>query len=175
MKQNRSSLFLGFLLILVGGWMVATRQVPAIQEWINDNYIWPMWLIGSGLLILLIGLINGAPGIAVPASIVAGLGGIFYYQVTHDDYSSWSYMWALIPGFVGVGSILAGVLGEDTRRNLGHGLNLLVISAVMFLIFASFLGGLDILGDYGAAVILILAGAYVLVRGFVRSGGKNEA
>jgi len=173
MKQNRSGLFLGFLLILIGGWMVVTRQVPAIQEWINDHYIWPMWLIGSGLLILLIGLINGAPGMAVPASIVAGLGGIFYYQVTQNDYSSWSYMWALIPGFVGFGSILAGVLGEDTRRNLGHGLNLIVISAVMFLIFASFLGGLDILGDYGAAVILILAGAYILIRGFVRSGGKN--
>ena len=58
MKQNRSGLFLGFLLILIGGWMVVTRQVPAIQEWINAHYIWPMWMLGAGLLILLIGLIT---------------------------------------------------------------------------------------------------------------------
>ncbi|HEU4744001.1 MAG TPA: hypothetical protein VFS61_02150, partial [Anaerolineales bacterium] len=83
---------------------------------------------------------------------------------------SWSYMWALIPGFVGVGAILAGLLGENTRRNLAHGLNLVVISTVLFLVFATFLGGLSILGEYGAAIILILLGVYVLIRGFTRSG-----
>jgi hypothetical protein len=179
MKQNRSSLFLGFLLILAGGWMVVTRQVPAVQEWLDANFIWPMWMIGAGGLILLIGLLNGTPGMAIPASIVAGIGGILYYQELNNDFSSWSYMWTLIPGFVGVGSILAGLLGEDTRTNLGHGLNQLFISAVLFMIFSSFLGGLHILGDYGAAVVLILLGVYILARGFMRSarvsGGKNEA
>jgi hypothetical protein len=174
MKQNRTSLFLGLLLILAGGWMVVTRQVPAVQEWISENYIWPMWMIGAGALILLIGLVNGAPGMAVPASIVAGIGGILYYQQVNNDFGSWSYMWTLIPGFVGVGSILAGLLGEDIRRNIGHGLNQLFISAVLFLIFGSFLGGLDLLGEYGAAILLILLGIYILARGFMRRGGKNE-
>ncbi len=176
MKQNRTSLFLGLLLILAGGWMVVTRQVPAVQEWISENYIWPMWMIGAGALILLIGLVNGAPGMAVPASIVAGIGGILYYQPVNNDFGSWSYMWTLIPGFVGVGSILAGLLGEDIRRNIGHGLNQLFISAVLFLIFGSFLGGLDLLGEYGAAILLILLGIYILARGFMRRGrgGKNE-
>ena len=176
MKQNRSTLFLGLLLILMGAWMVATRQVPALQAWLDDNFLWPMWMIGAGGLILLIGLINGNPGMAIPASIVAGIGGILYYQELNGDYASWSYMWTLIPGFVGVGSILAGLLGENTRQNLGHGLNQLFISGVLFLIFGSFLGGLDILGDLGAPVLLILLGVYVLARGFMRSmrGGKNE-
>jgi len=176
MKQNRSTLFLGLLLILVGAWMVATRQMPALQDWLDDNFLWPMWVIGAGGLILLIGLINGAPGMAIPASIVAGIGGILYYQELNGDYASWAYMWTLIPGFAGVGEILAGLLGENTRRNLGHGLNQLFISGVLFLIFGSFLGGLDLLGDYGAPVLLILLGIYVLARGFMRSmrGGKNE-
>ena len=82
-------------------------------------------------------------------------------------------MWALIPGFVGVGSILAGLLGENTRRNLGHGLRLIVTSAVMFLIFATFFGGLSILGEYGLPIILILLGLYVLARGFMRSGKRE--
>ena len=174
MKQNRSNLFLGILLIVIGGWLIATRQVPSIQEWLNNNFTWPMWTIGAGLLVLLIGLITGAPGMAIPASIIAGIGGILYYQNTTGVFSSWSYMWTLIPGFVGVGTILAGLLGENTRRNLGHGLRLLITSAVLFLVFATFFGKFDFLGDYGAAIILILLGVFVLARGIMRGGGKNE-
>src|SRR5688572_20544536 len=178
MRQNRSSLILGILLILFGGWLVVTRQVPALQNWLEDNFTWPMWTIGAGLLVLLIGLITGAPGMAVPASIIAGIGGILYYQNSTGDFGSWSYMWALIPGFVGIGTILAGLLGENTRSNLARGMNLLVTSAVLFLVFATFFGGLNILGEYGAAIILILLGLYVLIRGFTRSGsgsaGQNE-
>lgn len=176
MRQNRSNLFLGVLLILLGAWLVISRQVPAVQEWLDQNFAWPMWTIGAGLLILLIGLFTGNPGMAVPASIVAGIGGILYYQYLTDDYSSWSYMWALIPGFVGVGVILAGLLGEHTRHNLSRGLNLLFISAALFLIFATFFGGLDILGDFGAPAILILLGGYILIRGFIRNAnrGPNE-
>ena len=36
-------------------------------------------------------------------------------------------MWALIPGFVGVGNILAGLLGDDLRHNFGRGINLIII------------------------------------------------
>jgi len=171
MKQNRTNLALGLILILVGGWLVVTRQVPSIQEWLDNNFAWPMWTVGAGLLVLLIGLITGVPGMAVPASIIAGIGGILYYQNATDNFGSWSYMWTLIPGFVGVGTILAGLLGENTRRNMGHGLRLIVTSAVLFLIFATLLGGLSILGDYGLPIILILLGIYILASGFMRKGG----
>jgi hypothetical protein len=178
MRQNRTNLVLGILLILIGGWLVVSRQVPAVQNWLDDNFAWPMWTIGAGLLVFVIGLLTGAPGMAVPASIIAGIGGILYYQNATNDFGSWSYMWALIPGFVGVGTILAGLLGENTRRNIAHGLNLIVISTVLFLVFATFFGGLSILGDYGAAIVLILLGVYVLIRGFIRSGrgyrGQDE-
>jgi len=174
MQHNRSSLFLGLLLILIGGWMVVTRQVPSIQEWLDANFIWPMWVIGAGALVFLIGLITGNPGMAIPASIIAGIGGILYYQEVNTDYSSWSYMWTLIPGFVGVGEILAGLLGERTRRNLSSGLRNLVVSAVMFLAFGTFFGGLSILGDYGAPIVIILLGVYVLARGFMRGRGVQD-
>ncbi|MBK9925736.1 MAG: hypothetical protein IPP66_10625 [Anaerolineales bacterium] len=168
MKQNRSSLALGLILLAVGGWLLAVRQVPALEKWINLNFSWPMWTIGAGVLILFIGLLTGSPGMAVPASIVAGVGGILYYQNETGNFASWSYMWTLIPGFVGVGSILAGLLGENTRRNIGHGLRLIVTSAVLFLIFATFFGGLSILGEYGLPIVLILLGLYILARGFMR-------
>jgi peptidoglycan/LPS O-acetylase OafA/YrhL len=150
-------------------WLLLTRQVPSLQQWMDENFIWPVWMIGAGILIFILGLLLNAPGMAVPASIVTGLGGIFYYQVMNDDYSSWSYLWTLIPGFIGIGTILMGLLGENTRRNISSGLNLLVISAVLFLVFATFFGELAILGEYGLAILLILLGVYVLVRGFIRS------
>src|SRR5688500_15767204 len=134
MQQNRTNLFLGVLLILIGAWLVITQQVPAVQNWLQDNFTWPMWTIGAGMLVFLIGLFTGAPGMSVPAAIIAGIGGILYYQNTTDDFGSWSYMWTLIPGFVGVGTILAGLLGENTRANLARGMNLLVTSAVRLLV-----------------------------------------
>ncbi len=176
MRRNRTNLFLGLLLVLIGVWLVITRQVPSLQHWLDQNFGWPLWTIGAGVLVLFIGLITGAPGMAIPASIIAGIGGILYYQNITHNFASWSYMWTLIPGFVGVGTILAGLLGENTRHNLTHGLNLIVISAALFLIFASLFGGLSLLGNYGPAIILIALGVYILIRGLFRSGyrGPNE-
>jgi peptidoglycan/LPS O-acetylase OafA/YrhL len=175
MRRNRSTLFLGILLILIGIWLVVSRQVPALQQWLDVEFSWPLWTIGAGILIFIIGLIVGAPGMAVPASIVTGIGCILYYQNANNDFDSWSYMWTLIPGFVGVGLILTGLLGENTRKNISSGLNLIVISVVLFLIFGTLFGGLAILGPYGPAILLIALGVYILVRGFLRpKGGQNE-
>jgi hypothetical protein len=110
---------------------------------------------------------------SIPASIVAGIGGILYYQNRFGDWDSWSFLWTLIPGFVGVGSILTGLFGENTRRNLAHGLNLVVISSVMFLVFAGLMQRLSILGPYGPAVLLILLGLYVIGRSLFRSRGGS--
>lgn len=175
MRQNRSTLFVGVLLILIGAWLVVSRQVPDVRHWLDTNFAWPMWTIGAGLLIFLIGLITGVPGMSVPAAIVAGIGGILYYQNATNNFASWSYMWTLIPGFVGVGLIITGLLGEYTRHNIGRGLNLIVISAVMFLVFGAIFGGLGILGSNGPAILLIALGVYILLRGFLRNRGQNAA
>ncbi len=168
-KTGRSQLVLGIILILVGGWFLLNQTVPDFREFFEPYTQWPanMLLIGAGILIL--GLVTGSPGLAIPAAIVAGIGGIFYYQQVTESPDSWSYMWTLIPGFIGVGTVLQGLLGENTASNLKKGLNLMVISAVLFLVFAAFLGGWNILGNYGPAVLLILLGLWVLGSGLYRS------
>jgi hypothetical protein len=128
--------------------------------------------IGAGLLLL--GLILGSPGMAVPAAVVAGIGGLFYYFESVGDWADW-YMWLLVPGFVGVGSVLAGLLGDQTRHNLKRGLNLMVISAVLFLVFSSVMGGWDKLGGYAPAVIIILLGLWLLGRGLFKSWRQSRA
>ena len=169
MRQNRTNLVLGVLLIVVGGWLLLSNQVPAVREWIDGHSAGALWTIGAGALILLFGLLTGSPGMAVPASFVAGIGGILYYQDITRDQSSWSYMWTLIWAFIGVGMILAGFLGENTRRNISRGLRNIVVSAVLFLIFGTLLGGLNVLGTYGAPILVILLGMYVLARGMWRT------
>lgn len=168
-KRDRTQLALGVLLVLLGAWFFAARQIPALNAWMAVQFEWPFYVIGAGALILLIGLLTGAPGMAIPACIVAGIGAILYYQNRFGDWESWSFLWALIPGFVGLGTILMGLLGEDTRRNLAHGLNLLVISAVLLLVFAAIMQRLNILGPYGPAALLVLLGLYIIVRGLLRS------
>ncbi len=174
MRQNRTNLFLGLLLILIGGWMIVTNQVPAVREWLDDNFIWPMWVIGAGALVFLLGLITGNPGMAIPASIIAGVGGILYYQEVNGAYTAW-YLWMLIPAFAGVGMVLAGLLGENTRRNLSQGLRNIVVGVVLALAFGTLFGGLSILGNYGAPILIILLGVYILARGFTRGiRSQNE-
>lgn len=168
-KQGRSQLALGVILIGLGVWFFLDKSVPGFHTLFEQYTRWPfnMFLIGGGIFLL--GLILGQPGMSVPAAIVAGLGGIFYYQQVTENAQSWSYMWTLIPGFVGVGTILAGILGEKPAHNLKHGLNLVVISVVLFLVFSSFFGGFTLLGNFGPAILLILLGLYVLGNGLYRS------
>ncbi len=168
-RNGRTQLALGVLLILLGAWFLADKSIPAFHTLLSKYTEFPanMFLIGGTILV--IGLVLGQPGMAVPAAIVAGIGGIFYYQRMTDDYASWSYMWTLIPGCVGVGSILSGLLGDSTAHNVRRGLNMVVLSAVLFLVFASIFGGLQVLGNYGPAIVLILLGLWVLGRGIYRS------
>ncbi len=177
-RQSRSQLALGAILVLVGIYFLLQRTVPSLAEFTDKFFQWPFTLVWIGAFILVIGLLTGNPGMAVPAAIVAGIGGIFYYNETYATEAAWAYMWTLIPGFVGIGSVLAGVLGDNPRQNIPRGLNTMVVSALLFLVFASLFGGLSILGNYGPAIVLIGLGVWLLGRAIWKSfsrrdGGEN--
>jgi hypothetical protein len=158
-RRRRSSLATGLVLILIGALIFATQLVPGWETWFQ----WPLFIVGIGAVLLVIGLLTRVPGLAVPACIVGGIGGLLYYQNVTGDWDSWAYAWALIPGFVGVGVIVAGILGGRFRKPLREGGQLILISLVMFLAFGSFLGliGLGPLGQYWP-VLLIALGVLIL-------------
>ena len=169
-RQGRSQLFLGLILILLGAWFVAEQTIPSLADFTDKIFVWPFTLMWIGALILVIGLFTGNPGMAVPAAIVAGIGGIFYYNDTFGGgQAAWAYTWTLIPGFIGIGSILAGLLGDNTRQNLRHGFNSLVFSAIAFLFCASVFGDLNLFGNYGPAILLIALGVWLLGRSLWKS------
>lgn len=173
-RQRRSNILVGLLLILAGGWLLAQQFYPELQIWNYFNFSWPWYVIGAGVGLLLLGLLFRAPGMAVPAAIVGGVGAILYYQNETGNWESWSYAWSLIPGFVGVGILLANFLEGKFREGLRSGGFLIIISAVLFLIFGSFVGDLRILSKYWP-VILILVGVWFLVQPwFDRSSKKHD-
>ncbi|HVM72008.1 MAG TPA: hypothetical protein VMT91_09625 [Anaerolineales bacterium] len=171
-KRNRTQLVLGILLILVAGWLIATRADPALAKILRlPPFDWPMWVVLSGAILLVIGLLTGAAGMAIPACIVAGIGGILYYQNATGNWASWAYMWTLIPGFAGTGSILAGILGENFKSSVRNGLNTLVVSVILFAIFGTFFHAWTIFGIYTPYIpiaLLFLAGIWLIVRSALR-------
>ena len=135
-RGNRASLVFGILLILAGIAFFILRSNPECQDWFNEIWAWPLTIVVLGGFLFLLGLILWEPGMCIPAVIVAGIGGILYYQVLYDDWTSWIYLWTLIPGFVGLGIILASIM-ELNWRHICRGLDLLLISGVLYLIFAA--------------------------------------
>jgi hypothetical protein len=165
-ERRRSNLVVGILLVLLGAWFLLDQLVPGLHFWVNAQVSWPLFVVGTGVLLLVIGLLAGAPDMAVPACIVGGIGGLLYWQNTTGNWESWAYAWTLIPGFVGVGVILAGILKGQVRRGFSAGIGSIIVSLIMFAIFSSFLGGWQLFGAYWP-VLLILLGLWILVRGLI--------
>jgi hypothetical protein len=167
-SRNRSYLGWGFFFILVGLYIFLYQVNPMIRAMSSKYLEWPFFLAAIGVLLFLIGLLSGVPAMAVPAAILVGLTSIFYYQGQTGDYFSWTYMWTLIPGFAGVGQIVAGITGKGWR-SIREGFDALLTSAVLFVVFSWMFGGIALLGPYGPAIVLIAAGFYIILRGFLRS------
>ncbi|MCZ2127388.1 MAG: hypothetical protein LC099_06390 [Anaerolineales bacterium] len=175
MNRGRIQLALGVVLILIGGGFLLNQTMPAFRDFFAPYIKFPGSLFLVGAAIFIFGLVVGTPSFAIPAAIVAGIGGILYYQQATNRYDTWSYMWTLIPGFIGLGIAVQGLLGESAAYNLKRGLNLMVVSAVLFLVFAAIFGGLNLLGEFAPAIVLILLGVWVLGSGIYRSYSKRRA
>ena len=171
-RRRRSNLAVGVALVLLGAWLLAVQVVPGLGQWIKVEYSWPLIIVGIGFLLLIIGLLTSAFEMAVPACIVGGIGGLLYWQNATGRWDSWAYAWALIPGFVGVGTVLSGLLGGKFRRSLYDGGSLILISLVLFAVFGSLTGGPSLLGVYWP-VLVILLGVLVVVRAFIRPRGHR--
>jgi hypothetical protein len=168
-RRTRSNLVGGLILLVLGMVFLAGQIFPDFNIWINAERSWPLFIVAVGILLFIFGLIVGEPGMAVPASIVGGIGGLLYWQNATGNWTSWAYAWALIPGFVGVGTLIAAILGSHPRQSRRDGINLIVISAVLFIVFGSFFGGFNVLGVYWP-VLLIILGLFLLLRTLWRRG-----
>ncbi len=165
---QKTRIAIGILLLLAGIWLFAMMMFPALQDLIQIQVTWPLIIVSVGAVLFLFGLFLGTPSLLIPACILGGIGSLLYWQNLTGNWESWAYAWALIPGFSGVGQVLAGLLGASERHLVQKGLWQIFISLVLFVIFGSFLGNLSWLGPFWP-LLLILAGLVLVVRGIIKN------
>jgi hypothetical protein len=162
-RGRRSALAGGIILILLGILFLAGQF--GLLSWAGE-LTWPLILVGIGAALLII----------VPACVVAGIGVILYWQNNTGQWETWAYVWTLIPGFVGIGTILTGLF-EWKWETIRGGLWLLLISAILFGIFSSIFapmfGGTTIIGQWWP-LLLILLGILTLLEAVTR-GMRHKA
>jgi hypothetical protein len=168
-KERRSDLVFGIILLLIGAWFLASQYnlLPGLNEIINMQYQWPFIVIGVGVFLFLLGLLIRAPGMSVPASIVGGIGGILYWVNATGRWGDWSFLWTLIPGFVGIGIILSTLLGGNERGGYREGLRLILVSAILFIIFVMLFSGQGYFLRYWP-ILVILAGIWIIIQTIFR-------
>lgn len=164
---KRSPVVPGIILILIGLALLVIELVPGLSDLFTIEFTWPLIIVGIGVILLLMGLGFNEPGFIIPATITGGIGALLYYQNTTGDWGSWAYAWTLIPGFIGLGLVLYALWERKGGDELQTGIVMLVVSALAFMIFGSFLGPFDVLGQFWP-VLLVLLGFYLLYSGLVR-------
>ncbi len=158
----------GLLLIALGAFFLLFQLFPALGSFVRIDQLWPLIVMAVGGGLLLLAIVTRTPSLAIPASIVGGIGLLLFFQNLTGYWESWAYTWTLIPGFVGIGLLLRGLLASEVREGLQTGGRLMVISFVLFMVFGAFLGPFNLLGRFWS-VLLILGGFFLLGRTLLQS------
>ena len=158
-KRPLSLVAAGAVAILLGVLVIVGSFLPAGSRLVS----WPLIVVGAGAAMFLAGAGTPAVGLVIPGTIVLGLGCLLYVQNLADWWRSWSFAWALIPGFTGLGLVAFARIGRAGAGVKTAARVLLAVSAVLFLVFAAALGrhtwSWIVLGAG-----LVAAGALVVLR-----------
>jgi hypothetical protein len=174
-NARNSSIRVGLALILLGALFLGVQIIPGFTDLFSGGHAPDLVLFSIAVVLALIGIATASPGMAVPVCILAGLGGIFYWQtVANLGGSSWTYMWTLIPGFVGVGIFLSELLQGRPLDGIWNATGPIAVSAVLFFIFASAFGQFTLIGPY-LPVLLVVLGVFLMLRPIFRRPAPPQA
>ncbi len=167
---------LGAVLIVVGIAFFIGQQVDI--RWGGET--WPFWIIGGGVVLAALGLMQPAgSGLTVAGSILAVVGGLLLYQSWNDHYESWAYAWALVaPGGSGLGMLLHGTRHGNPRMARDGFWQVLTAAGIFVVGLVFFEGIIGLSGDpwslpqWILPVVIIGLGALILVLAVI--GGREE-
>ena len=166
-RSNNAPLIGGTLLI---GFGLLALLSQIFRDAVNWSYLWPLIVIVVGSLFFA-GMFlggRGVSGLAIPGTIIMGIGLLLLYQTYSSHWESWAYSWALIVLLVGLGIYLAGLYSQDEGQKRA-GLKVMKIGLILFVIFGAFfemIFSMDkALGFRGLLfpALLILLGLYLVL------------
>jgi hypothetical protein len=168
-RQAPPGAVLGAILIFIGLAFLAVRYLDAFQ----GADVWPLFIIGPGVALLVLGLFLPNLGMLVGGSVVSTVGLVLAWQNMTGRWESWAYAWALVgPTASGVGSFLGGLrTGNPRLRDAGMWQIAvgLALFAGFYLFFEQVIGlsGDPLpLPEWVMPAVLIGIGVLVLLRGF---------
>jgi peptidoglycan/LPS O-acetylase OafA/YrhL len=159
-RPNPAALIGGVLLITLGLLFLAGQVLRDL----NWGLIWSFPTIGFGALFFVAMFASGkqAAGLAIPGSIIGGIGTVLLFQNITHHWETMSYIWTLIILFVGTGIYIMGwYSGDENQKDSGMrvmkvGFILLIIIGVFFeMIFSPF-------RNFIFPILLILLGIYLV-------------
>lgn len=157
--MKRSRIAWGLILILLGAGFLVYQLFPDVFAGLS----WSWLLLAVGGIFVVMSLLTRTGGTLIPGLVLLGVGGILLYQTSTGNWASWSYLWPLMPGLVGLAMVLGSLFDREMRPARGVGLVMLLGSLVLGAIFAGVFGLSPSILRYWP-VILIVAGAIVFVR-----------
>lgn len=168
-SRNAGTLVGGAILIGLGLLALVSEVFGCLDFW---GTFWPFIIIGVGGLFFA-GMVLGGKGtapLAIPGTIIAGIGLMLFAQNLTGRFESWAYGWTVIVFLVGLGIYIMGVWSGDPGPRRG-GAGVMRVGIVLFVIFGAFFEGL-IFRSFGFSgyifpVALILLGLYLVLK---RSG-----
>jgi len=168
-RQAPPGAVLGAILIFIGLAFLAVRYLDAFQ----GADVWPLFIIGPGVALLVLGLFLPNLGMLVGGSVVSTVGLVLAWQNMTGRWETWAYAWALVgPTASGVGSFLGGLrTGNPRLRDAGMWQIAvgLALFAGFYLFFEQVIGlsGDPLpLPEWVMPAVLIGIGVLVLFRGF---------
>ncbi|MGB8252357.1 MAG: DUF2807 domain-containing protein [Anaerolineaceae bacterium] len=174
--RTKTSYILGSLLIAVGVLFFLSEIFK-----INFTYLWPLFIIASGLVFFIAMFLAGKSTgfLAIPGSIITTIGLILLFQSLTNRWETWSYAWALIPFSVGVGMWIFGKFSDmDELRSAGR--HVANVGLVLFIVFGLFfevligISGADQTSNLLWPIALVVLGTYLLFSRLIWSSGSGS-
>jgi hypothetical protein len=175
MQTNRSNVgaLLGGALLIACGLLTLASQTFHNVDW---GLLGTLTIIGFGALLFVLMFASGksAAVLAIPGSIVGGVGLVLLIQNITHHWQSMAYFWTLIILFVGVGIYLMGWYSGDANQKRS-GVNTMKVGVILFVIFGAlfemiFSSFNNILFPF----LLILLGVYLIISRFGLFGTRKQ-
>ena len=175
MQTNRSNAgaLVGGAVMIAFGLLALAGQVFRGVDW---GFLWPFIIIAAGA-IFFVGMFAGGKqtaGLAIPGSIIGGIGLVLLFQNITGHWESMSYFWTLIILFVGAGIYIMGWYGSDANQKKS-GMGVMRVGLILFIIFGAFFELIfSSFNNMLFPILLILLGAYLILSRSVLLAKKKD-